>query len=202
MGRAGLALAALVLAAGSAQAASAGTFEDRVLAKINQVRRDPRAYARELRREERSKHYSYGYRFTRAGYEQDSDATEEAIAYLMRTRPLAPLRRDFHVAAAAAEHVRGQEWSGRVGHGAPGSLGRRLHGHGVWAGVSGESISYGQRSPSQVVEQLVVDRGVPDRGHRQDIFGRAYQLAGVACGPHAEWGSMCVIDFAGEVVRR
>ena len=29
-----------------------------------------------------------------------------------------------------------------------------------------------------------------------------FQAAGVACGRHAQWGSMCVIDFAGAIVRR
>ena len=201
MGRAGLALAALFVVGAGAQAASAGTFEDRVLAKINQVRRDPRGYALELRRQA-ARRYDYGYRFSRAAYDEDSYAVQDAVAFLIRERPLPPLRRSSAIAAAAAEHVRGQEWSGRVGHGGEGALGRRLHGHGVWAGISGESISYGQPSPADVVKQLVVDRGVPDRGHRMDVFGRAYQVAGVACGRHPEWGSMCVIDFAGALVRR
>jgi uncharacterized protein YkwD len=91
---------------------------------------------------------------------------------------------------------------GDVGHGPHGSLGRRMESHGVWAGLTAESISYGQATPRDVVRQLVVDAGVRDRGHRKDIFGPAYQDAGVACGRHARWRFMCVIDFAGSIVRR
>jgi len=196
---AGWALAGAVAAVlFSATTASAGTFEDRVLSKINEVRADPHAYARELRRGE-GREERHGY--ARAAY-VDDDATEEAVDFLMRQRPLPPLRADGRIASAAAEHVRRQGPRGDVGHGATGSLGARLHGHGVWAGISGESISYGQPTPSEVVRQLVVDSGVPGRGHRMDIFARSYQAAGVACGRHAAWGSMCVIDFAGAIVRR
>jgi uncharacterized protein YkwD len=194
----GWALAGLAAAGFCASSAKAATFEDRVLSKINQARAAPRAYAQELRRDE-ARDERYGY--ARAAY-VDDDATDEAIDFLMRQRPLPPLRADGRIAAAAAEHVRRQGPRGDVGHGAPGSLGARLHGHGVWAGISGESISYGQATPSEVVRQLVVDSGVPNRGHRMDIFARSYQAAGVACGRHAAWGSMCVIDFAGEIVRR
>jgi uncharacterized protein YkwD len=106
------------------------------------------------------------------------------------------------IAAAARQHAARQGPRGDVGHGAPGSLGQRLRSAGLYAGLEAESISYGQESPRDVIRQLVVDSGVPDRGHRHDLFGRAYQAAGVACGPHAEWGSMCVIDLAGAIVRR
>ena len=53
-----------------------------------------------------------------------------------------------------------------------------------------------------VVRQLVVDSCVPNRAHRKDLFGGAYQAGGVACGPHADYGAMCVIDFAGAIVQR
>ena len=53
-----------------------------------------------------------------------------------------------------------------------------------------------------MVRQLVVDSGVPNRAHRKDLFGAAFQTGGVACGPHADYGAMCVIDFAGAIVQR
>ena len=106
------------------------------------------------------------------------------------------------MAAAAREYAARQGPSGEVGHGPPGSLGRRLQRQQLFAGIEAESISYGQDAPRDVIRQLVVDSGVPNRAHRKDLFGRAFQAVGVGCGPHAEWGSMCVIDLAGAIVRR
>jgi uncharacterized protein YkwD len=177
----------------------AGGFEDAVLAQLNQIRAHPQAYARELRRQRLVEaRYEEGYGVTR----DDPEAVEDAIEFLMRQPPLPPLARDSRLAAAAQVHVARQGPRGDVGHGPPGWLGRRVQGQGLYAGLTAESISYGQRSPRDVIRQLVVDSGVPNRAHRKDLFGRSFQAAGVACGPHAQWGSMCVIDFAGAILRR
>jgi hypothetical protein len=194
MRAAALTLSALCLLAGFPQPAAADSFEDAVLRELNRVRADPAAYARELRRSDRS--------YDEADAWRDPDAVDDAIGFLRDQRPLPPLRRSGAIAAAAEQHVERQGPRGDVGHGPHGSLGRRLQREGVWAGLAGESISYGQRTPRDVVRQLIVDAGVPNRSHRKDIFGSAWQIAGVACGRHARWGSMCVIDFAGALVRR
>jgi hypothetical protein len=47
-----------------------------------------------------------------------------------------------------------------------------------------------------IVMTLIVDQGVRDRGHRRNIFYRYFKVGGAACGPHARYGTMCVIDFA------
>ncbi|HKR88678.1 MAG TPA: CAP domain-containing protein [Phenylobacterium sp.] len=196
----GLLAAPLLLLAAPA-AARAASFEDAVLAEINDVRAHPQAYARQLRHEQlhAARYYGEeGYGVTR----DDPEAVDDAIAFLMRQSPLRPLARDPRLAAAARVHASRQGRTGGVGHGAPGALGARLRAQGLFAGIEAESISYGQRSPQDVVRQLVVDSGVPGRGHRRDLFGQAFQAAGVACGPHAEWGAMCVIDYAGAIVRR
>lgn len=180
----------------------AAGFEDAVLAEINQIRADPPAYARELHRQLRRDAGDDDGGRGRGAIGDDPDAVEDAIDFLRRQPPLPPLARDSRLAAAARSHVMWQGPRGGVGHGAPGALGRRLQAQGLWAGLEAESISYGQRTPDDVVRQLVVDSGVPNRGHRKDLFGAAYQAAGVACGPHAEYGALCVIDFAGAIMRR
>ena len=173
----------------AAQAATlAGRLDDAVLDELNFARARPAEYARELRREmDRS---------------DDPAAVEEAIDFLERQSPLPPLKGDRRIAAAAYQHTAAQGARGDVGHGAAGALGQRLRGQGVWAGLSAENISYGYDDPRDVVRQLIVDSGVPGRGHRRNIFATGYQLAGVSCGPHRAYGSMCVIDFAGALAQR
>lgn len=183
----------LALLAGSAclavaPAAFATSLDAAVLAELNYARAHPIEYARELRRD--------------PGASEDRDALEDAIDFLERQQPLAPLEGDRRIAAAAREHARAQAASGAVGHGAAGGLGRRLRENGVWAGLSAENISYGSSAATDVVRQLIIDSGVPNRGHRLNIFSRGYQLAGVACGPHPAYDTVCVIDFAGALAAR
>jgi len=197
-------LAAPLLLASAPTPVRADRFEDAVLDEINQARAHPQAYARELRhRQMRDARYDddgYGYGYGAAN--EDPAAVEDAIAFLMRQRPLPPLDADVRLERAANVHVARQGPRGSVGHGEAGALGHRIQGHGLWAGLTAEAISYGQRSPEDVVRQLIVDSGVPSRGHRRDMFNGSYQAAGVACGAHARWGAMCVIDYAGAIQRR
>jgi hypothetical protein len=180
--------------------ACADAFEDAVMAELNHVRTDPASASRELDRYAMDAGIPGLSRASR-GAIRDAYAVDEAVDFLRAQPPLPALKDDRRMAAAADDHVRSQGASGAVGHGAPGSLSERLHGHGVFAGMSGEAIAYGQETPRDVVRQLVVDYGVPDRGHRSLIFSRGYSVAGVACGPHPAYGRMCVIDFAGAFPR-
>jgi len=181
--RAGRAFAGLLLLA-LPQVAAAQTLEAAVLDEINYVRTNPQAYAEELRRSEPL-------------YGEDTSALHEAVAELQRLRPLPPLGADGRIDDAARDHASSQGARGSVGHGATGSLGQRLRKYGVHAGMSAENISYGYEDPRDVVRQLVVDSRVPGRGHRRNILSTGYNAAGVACGGHRSYGSMCVIDFAG-----
>jgi uncharacterized protein YkwD len=179
-------------------AAHAARLDDAVLDELNFARTRPADYARELRQQvlaPRRDSYS-------GASNDDSADVEEAIDFLERQPPLPPLEPDTRIEAAARDHTRSQGPRGDVGHGAPGALGQRLREHGVWAGLSAEDISYGQDDPRDVVRQLIVDSGVPGRGHRRNIFAASYRLAGVACGPHRAYGVMCVIDFAGALAPR
>ena len=59
-----------------------------------------------------------------------------------------------------------------------------------------EDLAYGPATAIDVVRELIIDDGVRDRGHRKAIFLPALRVVGVACGPHAAYGTMCAIDFA------
>ncbi len=78
----------------------------------------------------------------------------------------------------------------------------RIARYGVWLGTMSENIDYGSRTARRVVISLLVDDGVPGRGHRTNIFAPASRYAGVACGPHRTYGVMCVTDFAERPARR
>jgi hypothetical protein len=49
-----------------------------------------------------------------------------------------------------------------------------------------------------VILQLITDDGVKTRGHRKNCFNENYKLVGISEGPHKQYGTLCVFDFAEE----
>jgi uncharacterized protein YkwD len=182
---------ALALAA-PAGARAAAPRADALLAEINFARTQPQAYARRLLLQPVSD--------WEQGLDQPTEpgALAEAVAFLERQAPLPPLAPEDDLAAAAQEHVAQQGPAGAVGHEGPDGerFDARLARHGVAGRTEGEAIAYGPDRPADVVRELIIDSGVPGRGHRRNLFHPAFAAAGVTCGPHRDFGAMCVIDFA------
>ena len=188
-----IALAIVVSVAGPARADAA---DDAILAEINFARTQPQAYAQRLLLQPVS---AWEQALAANGEGDDPGALEEAISFLMRQSPLPPLRMDDNLAASALEHVDDQGPVGGIGHDGPRGerFDDRIRRHGVRAQWEAENIAYGPNRPSDVVRELIIDSGVPSRGHRRNIFHEALDSAGVSCGAHRDYATMCVIDFAG-----
>jgi uncharacterized protein YkwD len=196
--------ASLLLLLISATCFSAETgLAKQTLAEINIARRNPPLYAnylREFRKNFRGSSYILPGTETLIRTGEGVKGVDEAIRSLLRQKPLPPLAWSAGLAAAAEELADEQGESGTVGHigRRSGGLKERIERHGQWQGRIGENITYGPGDARQVVMNLIIDDGVPDRGHRKNIFSRAFARAGAACGPHPGFGTVCVIDFAGE----
>jgi hypothetical protein len=193
----GASLAGLTLAGPPARA---GGFEKAVLAELNFARTQPFDYAQYLRRRAL---VGDEYEAETAPGPTDAADLSEAIEFLEHQKPLPALKSDERLAKTALAHVRAQGDAGTVGHDEPDgtTLEVRLHRENLWAGIAGENISYGRETSRGVITQLIIDSGVRGRGHRVNIFDRAYEYAGVACGRHRTYRVMCVIDFAGALAR-
>jgi uncharacterized protein YkwD len=198
------ALAATLALAGATQSRAEASLEQQVLDGINAVRADPAAYAATLRRYRsligpdkvaRTPGNPVGM-ITKEG----TASVDEAIAFLDRQAPLPPLAAAPLLAQAAADHAADQARSGRTGHdGQDGSgPGERVRKHGG-GGYIAETISYGMADAEGVVRQLIVDDGVPSRGHRKILFDSTYRFAGAGCGSHPVYRAMCVIDYSSTV---
>jgi uncharacterized protein YkwD len=136
--------------------------------------------------------------------DEGAAAVREAIASLKARRPVPPLRWSKGLAAAATDHVDDQGPIGGLEHlGTDNSTpARRASRYGRWIQGIAENIAYGENSARGVVIQLLVDDGVPDRGHRDNILHPAWGAAGVACGPHRRYRQICVMDYAARYVER
>lgn len=192
-----LVAAAVLFAFGvTAAIAAPGRFEAGVFAELNRFRSDPAAYADLLR--------AYRPRFEGKLLISDDDseidimtregvaAVDEAIRDLRREKPLPELEWSDALARAAADHVAVQSRSGAVGHYTRGGgPGERMKARGGGPYVN-EVITYGHHTPEGVVDQLLIDDGVPDRGHRHSLLRPTHRYAGIACGRHPVHRTMCV----------
>jgi uncharacterized protein YkwD len=125
-------------------------------------------------------------------------ATKDAIGLLDSRMPAAPLTLNAGLTAAAVRHATDLGPNGGLGHlGSDGSNpGDRMRHEGVFSSITAEELSLGQGSARDVVRQLIVDDGVPTRGHRMDLLDPMLRLAGVGCAPHKLHHVICVIDLA------
>lgn len=69
--------------------------------------------------------------------------------------------------------------------------------YGFWKWKVGECLWYGQPTTGyQIVQDLVVDDGVPSRGHRLGVFDKAYHFVGIHINFYKTFGYCAVIVFA------
>ena len=180
---------------------------DAVLAEINAARANPAAYADRLRQ---FRAYYHGKLLQEPGHgvgvltNEGVAAIDDAIAYLMRQKPMPALEPSAALARSAARYAADAGPAGLTGHvGTDGStMPERMRAVGIWAGASAEDIALGYDRAAAIVRQLIIDDGVATRGHRTAIFDPGLTIAGVGCGPHKIYRFMCVVDFAGALMAR
>jgi uncharacterized protein YkwD len=126
-------------------------------------------------------------------------AVEDAIKFLKAAKPLGPLNASQGLCLAALSHVKDQSSSGATGHRGNDStfIEQRVKPFGTWQGGIGENLTYGNSSARERVLTWLIDDGFASRGHRNRIMSDNYRVAGISCGAHPEFGSMCVLTLAG-----
>ena len=185
----------------SADGGDLSPLEKEIIQEINLARTSPQQYASFL--EQLRPHYK-GNVFQRPGRtalatQEGVLALDDAIRHLRQARPLAPLNVSRGMCMGAGIHVKDQGPKGLTGHkGTDGSLcEERLGRFGSFQGGVGENLSFGSESARERVITLLIDDGFATRGHRQRLLSPDFKVAGVSCGDHSQYGTMCVITLAG-----
>ncbi len=177
-------------------------LEQQIIVEHNQIRQDPQSYIPRLEaymatmNEDGHIVHGCGQNCVLATQEGQA-AVQEAIAFLQQQAPVGPISPSPAVAQAAKALARDQR-SGEIGHVSSDgtSFLQRLSQFGIESSRIGENISYGSTSAEEVVMRLLIDDGIPERAHRQNLFSPTWTNAGAGCGAHATYRSVCVIDYA------
>lgn len=176
-------------------------LENAVVREINMARSNPKGYATFL---EEWKWYFDGRLLKIPGEriiltKEGAAAVNEAMNVVRSMNPVCRLSPSRGMSLGAKDQVKDQGSSGSIGHkGRDGStVWDRVNRYGTWEKSIAENISYGSDKARNIVMGLIIDDGVPGRGHRKNIFNPDFRVIGVACGYHGTYGTVCVITFAG-----
>lgn len=181
-------------------------LEKGIAHEVNLARTNPRQYASYL---EKWSQYYNDKEIERLGRptiitQEGVMPVKEAIRYLRSVSALPLLKTSLGMSLGAKDHVEELGPDGRLGHkGLTGSWPTdRVSRYGRWKGALGEAIYYGRDDAREIVMALIIDDGVPSRGHRHNIFDSGFRVVGVGCGAHATYEIMCVITFAGDYIEK
>eukprot|EP00756_Hemistasia_phaeocysticola_P010539 Hpha_TRINITY_DN15025_c0_g3::TRINITY_DN15025_c0_g3_i1::g.123223::m.123223 len=175
-------------------------MEKQVFEAMNKVRQQPSCIADEIEAE--MAHFKDKV-LTRPGSrcglmtQEGPSCWKEAADALRKQLPVGPLVMKDGLVLAGRDHAADQGPGGATGHtGSDGSNpGKRIAKYGVSMGW-GENIQYGKPACGMdIVKQLIIDDGVPSRGHRKNIFKADFTCIGVGVGSHSKYQDMCVQVF-------
>ncbi|MCL2243971.1 MAG: CAP domain-containing protein [Treponema sp.] len=178
-------------------------IEKDVILEMNKVRTDPKKYV-ELYIQPRLRYFN-GRNYSVPGQitlvtQEGSAAVNACITALNRASSAGVLTPERGLSRAAKDHVTDQSRTGQTGHnGSDRSTPEtRMRRYGVFRGswTLGENIAYGDATGREIVCSLLIDDGVPSRGHRDNIMNRAFTQIGVGYGTHTQYRTTCTITYA------
>lgn len=176
-------------------------IEKDVVLEMNKVRSDPKKYAELYIRPKLN--YFNGKNFSEPGKitlvtQEGKKAVDDCIAALSKMKSVPLLTPELGLSLGAKDHVTDQSKTGQTGHtGSDKSTPfTRITRYGQGYTTAGENLAYGETTGRGIVTQLLIDDGVPSRGHRTNIMNKGFLQTGVAFGTHPQFRTMCAITYA------
>lgn len=141
-------------------------------------------------------------------------AAEDAISYLKSSHDISSLVFDINpsipLSFSSEDHAFDVGTAGVASHqGSDSSHSRdRIERYCIWRKKCSEIIWYGkitdekslQQTAFDIIDDLIIDDGVPDRGHRHAIFDPMLRVGGVGFASHSVYSNVVVVNMAYDVV--
>ena len=117
---------------------------------------------------------------------EGAKAVEEAIGFLSSQQPLKPYKFSEQLSKSAKFHVEDIGPKGLIQHeSSDGTKANdRIGRYGKIIGGWGENLSFYSETALEVILSLIIDDGVANRGHRENIFKADHGFCGVYTGDH------------------
>jgi len=157
--------------------------EKQVIFYLNLVRMDPKLFSE-----------TYLKKYLDSTKEQNSysRSLKKTLDKTASMEPLTP-QNDLYMMAKAHAIKLGKE--GKTGHGNFSERVKKIKDN--YSGYLGENCDYGEHSALEIVMRLLIDDGIKDLGHRENILDSKYHNIGTAIESHKRYKSNCVMDFGG-----
>mmetsp|Transcript_36021 Transcript_36021/g.82720 ORF Transcript_36021/g.82720 Transcript_36021/m.82720 type:complete len:945 (-) Transcript_36021:101-2935(-) len=171
-----------------------------ILREVNALRRNPQEFSAELSQLHdcfEDKTLTYPESGTTVQTIEGVAALEDCLEDLRNVPSLTPLTSSQAVSRACAEHLADLQDGTICSHvGQDGSTPEdRIGRHGSFREQCGENIVFGALTAKEVVYQMLLDDGAPERGHRANLLNMDFHFVGIAVGAHASTHMVVVLMF-------
>merc|ERR1719463_893199 len=128
---------------------------------------------------------------------EGKEALEDCLQDLMNASPLPVLMHSQAIGRACQKHLADLQDNDFCSHiGTDGSTPEeRLQKYGEHREQCGENIVFGMKHPKEIIYQMLIDDGVPERGHRANLLNMDFHFVGGAFGRHASAETAAVVVF-------
>ena len=132
--------------------------------------------------------------------EEGPRAYKEAIEFLKNQKPINIIEFDEEASKVAEEYAKFLSNSKEEQIEDETQIEQRVEKYIDYDYAISESIDFGGSSGVEVIVNLLVDDGVKDRIHRENLFSNKFEYYGVAVFEHKEYDFCTVIDYFGDIL--
>ena len=132
--------------------------------------------------------------------EEGPRAYKEAIEFLKNQKPINIIEFDEEASKVAEEYAKFLSNSKEEQIEDETQIEQRVEKYIDYDYAISESIDFGGSSGIEVIVNLLVDDGVKDRIHRENLFSNKFEYYGVAVFEHKEYDFCTVIDYFGDIL--